>query len=383
MSNGKRVVGLLITVSGLALSVGCNSQSGTTPAGGGDAAKQDIGTVLAEVNGSKLGSTEFDEAFSRTMPRGPEGENQDESARKMEVLDRMVADELLYQEALRKGLDKDPKIKRMMINTLLRQDVYGQLKNNDISDEELSKYFEAHKDEFIVPEKVQVKRILVKVDADTPDGDAKTKADGLLAQVKANPESFKDVAIKDSEDSFARRGGDIGFISKEGKPGLDPKVVEEAFKLEANQLSEVFKTDEGYNIVMVVNKRERVERTFEQMKGAVLRKLKTEKSKEIQDKYIEDLKKNAKITKFEDKLKEHQPAKRAAGGMGGPEGIMPAGGELPPGMPGAPGGAPGGAPMMMGGPEGGAPMPAGAPAGAPGAPGGAPMGAPAAPEGAK
>lgn len=326
MNRGMRVVGLFMTVSGLVLSTGCGNT--TSPATSGT--NQPTGDKLADVNGMVIDTNEFDEAYSRTMPRGPESENQDEMAKKKEVLDRLVADKVLYQEALRQNLDKDPKIQRMMINTLLRKDVYGSLRNSDISDEELQKYFDEHKDEFIVPEKVQVKRILIKVDATTPDDAAKKKADNLLADVKKNPDSFKDVAIKESQDVFARRGGDIGFISKEGKPGLDQKVVDEAFKLEANQISDVFKTDEGYNIIQVVNKRERVERSFDQMKGAVLRKLKTEKARAIQDKYIDDLKKNAKITINEDKLKEHQPAKRAMPGFPGmmnPEG-MP---MMPPG----------------------------------------------------
>lgn len=360
MNRGMRVVGLFVTVSGLVLSVGCGNT--TSPATSGT--NQPTGDKLAEVNGMVIDTNEFDEAYSRTMPRGPEGENQDEVAKKKEVMDRLVADKVLYQEALRQGLDKDPKIQRMMINTLLRKDVYGSLKNSDISDEELQKYFDEHKDEFIVPEKVQVKRILIKVDGSTPDDAAKKKAEALLAEVKKNPDSFKDVAIKESQDVFARRGGDIGFISKEGKPGLDQKVVDEAFKLEANQISDVFKTDEGYNIVQVVNKRERVERSFDQMKGAVLRKLKTEKAKSIQDKYIDDLKKNAKITINEDKLKEHQPAKRAMPGfpgMMGPEG-MP---MMPPGalQPGA--AAPGAAPVAAPAPAPGAAAPVAAPATAP------------------
>jgi parvulin-like peptidyl-prolyl isomerase len=305
------------------------------------------------------------------MPRGPEGENQDEAAKKKEVLDRLIADKVLYQEALRQGLDKDPKIQRMMINTLLRKDVYGSVKNTDISDEELQKYFDEHKDEFIVPEKVQVKRILIKVDATTPDDQAKKKAETLLAEVRKTPDSFKDVAIRESQDAFARRGGDIGFISKEGKPGLDQKVVDEAFKLEPNSISDVFKTDEGYNIVQVVNKRERVERSFDQMKGAVLRKLKTEKSKAIQDKYIEDLKKNAKIAIDDAKLTSHQPKRAMPAmpgmpGMMGPEGMpMGAPAGLVPGAPGMPGATPGAMPGAA--PAAGAPGAAAPGAAAPGA----------------
>lgn len=362
-----RMFGLVLAVSGLFLTTGCpnNSQTGTTDTG---SVQQDVGEKLADVNGLVVGSNEFDDAYSRTM-RPQQGETQDEQALKKEVLDRLVADKVLYQEALRQGLDKDPKIQRMMINTLLRKDVYGAIKNNDISDEELNKYFEEHKNEFIVPEKVQVKRILLRVDSPDKDAEVKAKAEALLAEVKKTPDSFKDVAIRDSQDAFARRGGDMGFISKEGKPGIDQAVIDEAFKLNQGDISGVFKSSEGYNIVQAVNKRERVERTFEQMKGAVLRKLKAEKSKSIQDEYVAKLKSTAKITIDEEKLKSYQPKSKTPAMPAGMPGMEGAPGMMP-GM-GAPGMAPG-AGAIPGAPA----LPAG---GAAGGTEGAPAAAPAAP----
>jgi predicted TIM-barrel fold metal-dependent hydrolase len=52
----------------------------------------------------------------------------------------------------------------------------------------------------------------------------------------------------------------------------------------------------------VANKRERVERTFQQMKGSVLRKVKNEKLKELYQGYVDDLKKGAQIKINEDQL---------------------------------------------------------------------------------
>ena len=83
---------------------------------------------------------------------------------------------------------------------------------------------------------------------------------------------------KHSEDPYRRRGGDVGFVPKTGKPGLDPEIVDKAFAMEVEQVSEPFKTNEGYNVIYIANKRDRVERTFQQMKGSVLRKVKNEKN---------------------------------------------------------------------------------------------------------
>ena len=293
----------------------------------------DIGETIAKVNGTPIGSKEFEEAASRKT--AAEG-GALSAAEKKEVAERMVEDELLYEEALKRGLDKDPKVKKVMVNTLLREQVYANVRSADFTDQELQTYFEAHKDEFIVPEKVQIKRILIKVTDERPDADAKKLADTVHADLVKKPESFKDLAEKHSEDPYRRRGGDVGFVAKTGKPGLDQAVVDKAFELQNNQISDVFKSDEGYNIISVANRREEVERTFQQMKGSVLRKVKNDKLKELYDTYVANLKTGAKIEIDEAKLAsiEVQGAKQPTGpGMtlgGAGAGPMRAGGM--PGM---------------------------------------------------
>lgn len=273
-----------------------------TGAGATDAtaAAEDIGEVLAEVAGMKIGSVEFEKAAARTVPADGETLSDKE---KREILDRLVADKVLYQEALKKGLDQDPKVQKVMVNTLLRNEVYSKVRNSDFGDEMLEAYFNEHKDEFIVPEKVQIKTILVRITDERPDAAARTEADRLRKMVMENPkDTFKDVASKYSEGPYRRRGGDIGFVSKEGKPGLDQALVDLAFTMQVNAVSEPVKTGDGYNIVYVANKREKVERTFQQMKGSVLRKVKNDKLKSLYDEYVAQLKQTTKVQVNEAKL---------------------------------------------------------------------------------
>ncbi|MCB9794847.1 MAG: peptidylprolyl isomerase, partial [Alphaproteobacteria bacterium] len=163
-------------------------------------------------------------------------------------------------------------------------------------------YYEAHKDEFVVPEKVQIKRILIRVSEERPDAEAKAEADRIRGELAGDGSNFKDLAAKYSEDPYKRRGGDLGFVSSDGKPGLDQDIVNKAFELPVNQLSEVFRTTDGYNILLVANKRERVERTFQQMKGSVLRKVKNERLKEMYESYVAELKQGVNVQVNEDKL---------------------------------------------------------------------------------
>lgn len=288
-----------LLVSALAVTACNDSGTSTAPASSPAPAAQDIGTVLATVNGQQVGSKEFQEAAARKQPAAGDALSDDE---KGEVLDRLVDDALLYQKALTLGLDKDPKVRKVMVNTLLRQEVYSSIRNADFTDAELQTYYDEHKDEFIVPEKAQIKRILVKISDDRPEAEAKTEIDRIHGLLKGDIKKFKELAAAHSEDPYRRRGGDVGFVPRDGKPGLDQDVVDKAFELDVNELSEPFKTAEGFNLVFIANKRERVERTFQQMKGSVLRKVKNERLRTLYDDYVADLRTSAKIDIDAEKL---------------------------------------------------------------------------------
>lgn len=286
------------------LAFGCNggkAEKKNTPAANKAAASQeDIGEVLAVVNGFSIGSKEFEKSAARTAPKSGDTLSPEE---KKEILDKLISDRLLYEESLKKNLDQDPKVQKVMINTLLREDVYSQVRNSDFSEEVLKAYYDAHTDDFIVPEKVQIKKILIKITADRPEAQAKALAEKARAEVVSNPkDNFKDVANKYSEDTYRRRGGDVGFVSSDGKVGLDAAVVKKAFDMPTGAVSEAFKSSEGYNVVYVANRRDRVERTFQQMKGSVLRKVKNEKVRELMDGYVAKLKSKSSVEVKQDKL---------------------------------------------------------------------------------
>ena len=319
-----------LMVATLLAAQGCGGNEAGVPADGGkvSAPSADAGETLATVNGLKVGSEDFKAAAARKVPADGKALSLDE---KKDVLKRLVDEKLLYQAALKEGLDKDPKVQKVMVNTLLREAVYAKVKNSDFTDEVLQGYFDENRDDFVVPEKVQIKRILVKVTDERPDDKAKAEAERLHGKLAKDASQFKDLASNHSEGPYKRRGGDVGFVPADGKPGLDKAIVDEAFKLGVGEISGVFKTDEGYNIVLAANKRDKVERTFQQMKGSVLRKIKNEKLKSLYEGYVDDLREGASIATEDAKLDgiEVEPARAPKHpGMrmpsGGP-GMMPAG----------------------------------------------------------
>jgi bifunctional DNA-binding transcriptional regulator/antitoxin component of YhaV-PrlF toxin-antitoxin module len=304
-----RILGL----SALLAVVACGSPEPSANPGNAGASKahsvlpaadiSSVGVVFAKVEEASIGSTLFDLDASRATPADGAKLSLEE---KRDILDGLVTEEILFQEATKEGLYLDPKVKKIMVNLLLRQNVYAKVKTSDFTPEELRAHYDAHQEEFVVPEKIQIKRIFLKVRDDKPQAVVRQLAEDLQAKVKANPDSFKDLAAEYSEDPYRRRGGDLGYVSREGKPGIDDSVIAKAFELEVGQVSEAFEAAGGFNILLVANKRERVVRTFEQMKGSVLRKLKNERYKQLTDEYIDSIRSGYSVSVEEQVLADYK-----------------------------------------------------------------------------
>jgi parvulin-like peptidyl-prolyl isomerase len=332
-----------ITSFALLLALACNGEvpeagNGTPEVGGGGdapAEKEDIGEVLAKVGDVVIGTTEFQAVAQRRQPAEGDTLSDDE---KKEILQDLVDQKILYLKARDNGIDRDPKVQKLMIQTLMRQEVYSGVRNGDFSQDELRAYFEEHREDFVVPEKVQVKRIFVKSGGKRTAEEAKQIADEIHAELMSDPSRFKALATEKSEDPYRKRGGDLGFVSRKGKPGVPQEVTDKAFEVGMNEVSPVFESAEGFNMIKVTQRRERVERTFEQMKGSVLRKVKNERYKQLYDDFVANVRNDYPVDTQEDKLAglEVKPPKRLdlgpgmtgfpnrPPGMGGGDGLDPA-----------------------------------------------------------
>ncbi len=281
----------MITTSLIALLFACSS---APPASRGAATPsllhRAIEEPIATVDGAPVSAEDLIRHASRNRPADGKAHTPEERQR---LLDEVLVDEMLFQRAMELGLHHDPKVRKILINLLLRKEVYEKVSNADFSEEELRAYYESHKEEFVVPEKVQVRRILVKIGPDADD--ARAKAARLYEQVKADPDSFASVALQHSDGPFKRRGGDLGFVSREGKPGVQPEVIERAFDMEIGSVAPPFEAGGAHHILMLVNRRDRVERTYEQMRGSVLRMMKQRRFEELREAYIDALRKEKDV----------------------------------------------------------------------------------------
>lgn len=320
-----RIIGLLPALA-LVTALGCTG--GAQPAGSVPSAPtEDVaGAKVADVNGLPVGTKAIDDAAHRKDPANGATYTPEE---KKALADQAVDDELLFQEAFRRGIYNDPKVKKIMTSLMLRQDVYEKVTNEQFTDEQIKAAFEASKDDYIVPEKAQLRVIYIEITEARDAAAAKARADEAYAKAKANPDSFREIAEEYSDGEYAKRGGEVGYIGREGKPGVPPEVVDQAFILDQNGVSEPIQIGNGYWIANVANKRERVERTLEQVRGAVLRRLKTEQYEKLTQEILGGLREKATVAIDQAALDKWEPAAPTAAPIPGPASPLPPAGAPP------------------------------------------------------
>lgn len=157
-------------------------------------------------------------------------------------------------------------------------DLESLKKGITVSADDLQKYYTENAPRYTSTEERRASHILVKVDAGASSADrakAKTKAEGLLVDVKKNPAAFADIARKNSDDpGSAEKGGDLDFF---GRDGLAAKPLEDAaFKLKADEISDVVESDFGYHIVKLTARRGGEKKPFEAVRVELENEVRTQ-----------------------------------------------------------------------------------------------------------
>ena len=137
--------------------------------------------------------------------------------------------------------------------------------------------------QFISEEQRGIRHILVKVDDNRSDEDARKEAERILAELTAGAD-FAELAIASSGDTgSAARGGDLGLV----KRGIMVKPFEDAaFALEKDQISEPVRSRFGYHIIQVTAIEGGELQPFEEVREQIARELKRQEAETLfADKY--------------------------------------------------------------------------------------------------
>jgi peptidyl-prolyl cis-trans isomerase SurA len=119
----------------------------------------------------------------------------------------------------------------------------------EITKDEVKQYYDAHPDEFTLPERVTLSEISLSTDGKKPEDFAavRSKAEGLRTSV-LNGDNFSQVASLYSEGSTAKAGGGLGSFKK-GE--LAPQIEAIVFQMSKGQITEVIQTRAGFEFFKV------------------------------------------------------------------------------------------------------------------------------------
>ena len=136
-----------------------------------------------------------------------------------------------------------------------------------INEQDLKTYYEQNASRLGGQEERRASHILIASPKSAPAAErekAKARAEELLAAVKKAPDSFADLAKKNSQDpGSAANGGDLDFFTR----GAMTKAFEDAaFALKKGDISPVVETEFGYHIIKVTDVKTPKQRSFEEMK---------------------------------------------------------------------------------------------------------------------
>ena len=253
--------------------------------------------TLVTVNGTKITQSDVDTALMKaTQGRFfNEVPPEKQAGFKIEVLNQLVARELVYGDAKKTGVlkSKEFKTEYNKIVEQIKKDIavqvwkVKQLEKIKVTDRDVKKYFNDNKGEFREKESVRARHILVKT---------KEEADKLLKQLnlkgKALKEKFIELAKEKSVGPTGPKGGDLGYF---GKGQMVPEFNDKVFSMKVGTVSSPVKTQFGHHIIYLEDKKEAKNLALSDVKEYIRGRLKVEKLNETMPSIMKKLQDKAKI----------------------------------------------------------------------------------------
>ena len=293
--------------------------------------------IIARVNNEIITRSEYDKARQTAAEDAksecenrctPEQLQTDIEDRQKNTLRELVDQALLVQRAKDMGVSVEPElIKRLdairtqnklasmeELETAVKssgvnfEDFKNGIRNNlltqrvissevgshiNVSDDEVAKYYEAHKTEFVRPEQVGLREIVVSTEGKKPEElpDLKKKAELALKRVQ-DGEDFGEIAKRLSDGSTKSQGGFLG-IYKRGE--LSKELEDRVFKMKRNELTEVMETKQGFLVLQVLEHYDEGEQSLAKVKNEISDKIYGQRMEPAMREYLKTLREQSYV----------------------------------------------------------------------------------------
>lgn len=240
--------------------------------------------VLATIGSEKITIDDFNDRLEE-LPAQFRGYYSSEQG-KNKFLEQLIQERLLYLQAKAKGIEKETEVsdavERAKKNIIVAHYVNKYLKNVVVTDKELKDHYNANKNKFRAPAKIQASHILVETNS---------KALQILKKLKAG-EDFDVLAKKESIAPNAKESADVGWFEK----GQMVKPFETAaFAMNVGEISQPVQTQYGYHIIKITEKVPARQKDFAQVKATIREELLREAQNKKLDSMVAKLKEKTTI----------------------------------------------------------------------------------------
>lgn len=177
---------------------------------------------------------------------------------------------------------------KLMIDKLIHVEVRTKI---SVSPGEIISYYNENEDEFIEPENIKLRSILIKTGDTRSEEEALIAAKEILERLKEGGDMSL-LAKEYSEGPYASNGGDMGWVAK---GSLMKRIDDLVFSMKVNEISGILKTRLGFHIFKVEAKAMKQKKELGQVKDIIEKKIYNEKLEKKLRAWIDDLKRDAYI----------------------------------------------------------------------------------------
>src|ERR1700729_69608 len=254
----------------------------------------DSNPVLAKVNGSEIRLSDLKLAEEEL---GPSLAQMDPATKDENVLSFLIDMKIVAKAAEAKNIENDEDFKKRLAftrNRLLMDSLLASEGKAGTTDEAMKKVYEDASKQISGEQEVHARHILVETE---------DEAKAVKAELDKGAD-FAELAKKKSKDPGASDGGDLGFFTKDQ---MVPEFSAVAFALEPGKISDPVKSQFGWHIIKVEEKRNRKAPDFEQVKGQI----ETYVTRKAQADYVAKLREAAKVERMDQPDDAAKPAEAA------------------------------------------------------------------------
>src|SRR5580693_3618319 len=245
-------------------------------------ARADSDPVLAKVNGSEIRQSDMAIAEEEL---GPSLDKMDPATKQENLLAFLIDMKIVSKAAEDKKVENNDEFKRRLAfarNRLLMDSLLATEGKAATTDEAMKKVYDDAAKQITGEQEVHARHILVET-----EDEAKAVEDELKKGA-----DFAELAKKKSKDPGASDGGDLGFFTKDQ---MVPEFSAVAFALEPGKISDPVKSQFGWHIIKVEEKRNRKAPDFDQVKGQI----ETYVTRKAQADYVAKLRETAKVERMD------------------------------------------------------------------------------------